>query len=89
MAVFGQHRIGNIPWAIDDDGDHWDVARELKELVAVGFMVAVEAPDPVEHRRAREDFACRSSWMSYGWVAPVPLCRADSDGYTINFCRRA
>ena len=34
--------FGDVWWGVDDDGDHGDVAGELKKLVAVRFVVAVE-----------------------------------------------
>jgi hypothetical protein len=44
--------FGNVLRAVNDDGGHCDVADELKQLVAVPFVVTVEAPYPAEHSRA-------------------------------------
>ncbi len=48
--------FGDVWWGVDDDGDHEGVAGEFEKLVAVGFVVAVEAPDPAQHRGAAGGF---------------------------------
>ena len=43
---------GDALGAVDDDRRHRNLPAELNQLVAVRFMVAVEAPDAAQHRRA-------------------------------------
>ena len=49
--------VGNILRRVDDDGDHRDVTAELKQLVAVRFVITVEAPDAAQHGRASRRLA--------------------------------